>query len=108
MQRLPLGAARALAPSLRAGARTVVARRGYRTDTPGFLPSLKRPFDTQTTVGEIYDALFVNWPYKGLWWLVPFGWFMSYTFQATPISEAEKEALRARDAKLKSLEFHQE
>ncbi|KAJ3315545.1 hypothetical protein HDU93_004626, partial [Gonapodya sp. JEL0774] len=83
MQRLPIGAARLLVPSLRSGARPAVARRAYRTDTPGFIPTLKRPFDTQTTLGEVYDALFVNWPYRGLFWLVPFAWLMSNTFQAT-------------------------
>ncbi|KAI9024096.1 hypothetical protein DFJ74DRAFT_767605 [Hyaloraphidium curvatum] len=97
MPRLPMTSA----------ARMMMGRRFYRPEVAK-LPALEKPLSMETTLGEVYDALYTKWAYRRAWLLVPFAYVASIVFNATPATEEQKALVRERDAKLKALEFHQD
>jgi len=65
----------------RLAVRMAVAKRAYR---PGVakLPRLDKPMSMDTTMGELFDAVWTKWTYRRAWLLVPFAYVASSIFSA--------------------------
>ena len=62
--------------------RALVGRRFYRAGICK-LPRLDKPASMDTSMGELFDAVWTKWTYRRAWLLVPFAYVASSVFSAS-------------------------